>query len=59
MESAKNKMCPMTGKICAENKCAWWCSFAEDCSVPLTAGILADSDINRISWNHKEESKDV
>lgn len=59
MESAKNKMCPMTGKTCAKSNCAWWCSFAKDCSVPLTAGILADSEINRISWNNKEENKDV
>lgn len=50
MESAKGKICPMTGKTCAEDKCAWWCEFGQDCAVPLTAGILADSEINRICW---------
>ena len=51
MESAKGKMCPLIGKICTEKKCAWWCGFAQECSVPLTAGILADSEINRIRWD--------
>jgi hypothetical protein len=41
----------MTGKTCAEDKCAWWCEFGQDCAVPLTAGILADSEINRICWD--------
>lgn len=51
MESAKGKICPMIGKTCAEDKCAWWCDFGQDCAVPLTAGILADSEINRICWD--------
>ena len=50
MESAKGKLCPMTGATCTETACAWWCSFAQDCAVPLIAGILADSDLCKTVW---------
>lgn len=30
--------------ICAETECSWWCGFAQDCSVPLLAGMFAGSD---------------
>lgn len=44
------KVCPMMiGKkanpLCIGECCAWWCRFAEDCAVPLIAGILVDSSI--------------
>lgn len=55
MESAKGKICPMMNDFCMEKKCAWWCSWAQDCAVPLTAGILADSDICRTKWNVETE----
>lgn len=45
MESAKNKLCPIMRTECKEYECAWWCEFAKDCSVPLIAGMFADSDI--------------
>lgn len=44
MESAKNKICPIAGRVCEEEKCAWWCSFAQDCAVPLLAGMYADGE---------------
>lgn len=45
METAKDKICPMSGKLCMKEQCAWWCKFAQDCSVPLLAGMFADSTI--------------
>ena len=32
---------------CIGKDCAWWCDFAKDCSVPLLAGMFADSEICR------------
>ena len=62
MESARGKICPINGGMCCTQACAWWCHFAQDCAVPLIAGILADSEINRITWKNfkyceKEEQK--
>lgn len=46
MESSKKKICPFMGNAyCQEERCAWWCSFAQDCAVPLLAGMFADCDI--------------
>lgn len=46
------KLCPilvaspaMQGTLCIQQHCAWWCEYAKCCSVPLIAGILADSTI--------------
>lgn len=50
MEAAKDKICPLTGKVCKENVCAWWCEFAKDCAVPLLAGMFADSDVCNNRW---------
>lgn len=50
MEIAKDKICPMSGKLCMQERCAWWCKFAQDCSVPLLAGMFADSEICRNVW---------
>lgn len=44
MESAKNKFCPLSTRPCKEDSCAWWCGFAQDCAVPLLAGMYADGD---------------
>lgn len=56
-----NKVCPIMCAganqsvcYCIGRDCAWWCEFAEDCSVPLIAGILADSSICQNGWNNPE-----
>lgn len=43
METARSKRCPLTGSMCRTKFCAWWCGFADDCAVPLLAGMFADS----------------
>lgn len=46
METAKGKLCPLLrNQKCMENSCAFWCEFAKDCSVPLLAGMFADSSV--------------
>lgn len=46
METSKNKICPLLkDRDCIENSCAFWCDFAQDCSVPLLAGMFADSSV--------------
>lgn len=50
METAKDKVCPMSGRPCKEEACAWWCKFAKDCAVPLLAGMFADSDVCNNRW---------
>ena len=44
---------------CIGKDCSWWCEFAQDCAVPLIAGILADSSICMTGWNRRagEEGK--
>lgn len=54
MESAKGKICPVMKVICMEEQCAWWCSWAKDCAVPLSTGILADSTINQVCFEGSE-----
>lgn len=55
MESAKGKLCPMTGATCTETACAWWCGWAKDCAVPLLAGMFADSEICRNVFEEVQE----
>lgn len=43
----------MGGTLCIQQHCAWWCEFAECCSIPLVAGILADSTICQNIWNRR------
>lgn len=49
--SRKNdfKFCPfMINKgngRCIGEDCSWWCKWANDCSVPLLAGMFADSTV--------------
>lgn len=44
------KLCPFRlnnlppADQCIGGKCGWWCDFAQDCAVPLIAGMFADSD---------------
>lgn len=54
MQNELEKICPILHASnynrmskCIGEKCAWWCGFAECCAVPLSAGILADSSINK------------
>ena len=54
MPSEIEKICPIlhTSRTdefskCKGSKCAFWCDFANCCSVQLIAGILADSDVNK------------
>lgn len=60
-ETAKNKICPVFScqnnkdKFCKGTKCAWWCQFAKDCSVPLLAGMFADSHICATRFEEVEE----
>lgn len=35
---------------CTGTECAWWCGFAQDCAVPLLAGMFADSEICRTKF---------
>ncbi len=58
MDTAKGKVCPLTGLLCSESACAWWCGFGQDCAVPVLAGILADSEINRICWEAEKHETD-
>lgn len=47
METAKGKTCPVMGGKCRGDECAWWCSWGQDCAVPLLTGMFADSEICR------------
>lgn len=55
-----NKICPIVGSnhVNCEN-CAWYLQFAEDCSIPTIAGILADSFINRTNFHAALKIPDV
>lgn len=55
METSKEKICPLSlsGEVwtaCVEAECAWWCGFAQDCAVPLLAGMFADSDVCKTAF---------
>ncbi len=52
-----DKTCPISGKKCIGENCAWWLNFADDCSTPIIASILADSSICRNVYEkpHNEE----
>ena len=59
MAGAKGKTCPIrvTNLPHSERSgesCAWWCEFAQECAVPLVAGVLADSTICQNIFFHKE-----
>lgn len=41
------KTCPIKHAICDKENCMWWCEFAKDCSIPLLAGMFADSTVCR------------
>ena len=50
----ERKVCPICVagannfvNYCIGEDCAWWVKWAEECSVPLIAGMFADSSICR------------
>lgn len=43
---------------CIRENCAWWAEWANDCSVPTIAGILADSEICRNVFPTPEPPKE-
>lgn len=59
METAGGKLCPIRKKTCNEASCAWWCGFAGDCAVPLLAGLIADSTINRVIFGDGMDKKEA
>ena len=40
---------------CIEADCRWWATYAQDCSIPLIADILADSTINQLVFKNMED----
>lgn len=52
-----DKTCPISGKKCIGENCAWWLNFADDCSTPIIASILADSSICRNVYSPKESEE--
>lgn len=44
---------------CIGEGCSWWCNFANDCSVPLLAGMFADSSVCRNIFNSYNSSDDI
>ena len=60
------KPCPLVicsgnshiGSYCIGKECAWWCEFAGCCSVPLIAGILADSTICQNVFDRRAGEED-
>ena len=56
METSRDKICPISKELCLCELCSWWCNFGHDCAVPLIAGILADSEINRVKWGGNDDA---
>ena len=48
------KVCPfrVNGRVltdvrCTGSSCAWWCGFAQECAVPLLAGMFSDGGLSK------------
>lgn len=64
--SQKNdsKFCPLMvsggnmhiNRRCIGADCSWWCKWASDCSVPLLAGMFADSTVCQSIFENIEDS---
>lgn len=52
------RMCPLLQDDCIGKTCAFWCHWAKDCSVPLLAGMFADSEICRNTFEREDEQND-
>lgn len=67
MNDADKKVCPLrlnsrdyTARLkCIGKECSWWCNFADDCSIPLLAGMFADSSVCRNVFNSYDSSDDI
>lgn len=55
METARGNLCPLTMQECMVERCARWCTFGEDCAVPLLTGIMADSTVCQTIWSEEDE----
>lgn len=49
---SEKKYCPImilnaqnASPVCPKKLCEWYCEFADSCSIPLLAGMFADSTI--------------
>lgn len=40
---------------CIGKDCSWWCDWANSCSIPLLAGMFADSEICRNVFENTED----
>ena len=49
------RMCPLLQDDCMGKYCAFWCQWAKDCSIPLLAGMFADSEICRNTFESEDE----
>lgn len=60
----KRKLCPIWAASprngrnldCMREDCSWWCKWGEDCSIPLLAGMFADSEICRTIFDNEGEN---
>lgn len=43
---------------CIREDCAWWAEWANECSVPLIAGMFADSTICQNVFEAQEPQKE-
>ena len=48
-------VCPLFQDDCIEKACAFWCQWGKDCSIPLLAGMFADSEICRNDFEKRDE----
>lgn len=55
--NASDKMCPLTRQTCSGEKCAFWCDWGKDCSIPLLTAMFADSEICRTYFFECEVEK--
>lgn len=60
------KVCPLrfndtlvSRPKCIGEECSWWCNFADSCSIPLLAGMFADSSICRNVFNSCDDLTSV
>lgn len=59
------KFCPLMVRgenmhvngYCIGESCSWWCKWANDCSIPLLAGMFADSTVCQSVFENIEDRK--
>jgi len=60
-----SKFCPLmvsggnmhVNGYCIGEGCSWWCKWANDCSIPLLAGMFADSTVCQSVFENVEDSR--